>query len=83
MAQKLSWGILGTARIVRKVIPALQASSNGEVVGIASRTEAKAKEYAEKHGLPQAYGSYDALWPRPRSTPSTCRYPIPCISSGP
>lgn len=65
MTQKLSWGILGTARIVRKVIPALQASSNGEVVGIASRTEEKAQEYAEKHGLPQAYGSYDALLASP------------------
>lgn len=63
--KKLRWGVMGGARIVRKVIPALQASKNGEVVGIASRTEEKAKEYAEKHGLPQAFGSYDDLLASP------------------
>jgi len=63
--EKLNWGILGTARIVRKVIPALQASRNGVVVGVASRTEERAKEYAEKHALPQAFSSYDALLASP------------------
>ncbi len=58
---KLRWGVLGGARINRKVIPALQASENGEVVGIASRDEAKAKEQAETYGVPQAFGSYEAL----------------------
>ncbi len=62
--KKLNWGVLGTARIVRKVIPALQAA-NGEVVGIASRTEAKARDYADKHGLAEAFGSYDALLASP------------------
>lgn len=61
MSDRLRWGVLGSARIVRKTIPALQATKNGEVVGIASRTEEKAKEYAGKHGIPQAFGSYEAL----------------------
>lgn len=63
--EKLRWGVLGTARINRKVIPALQASKNGEVVGVASRDEAKAREQAEKHGLPEAFGSYEALLASP------------------
>ena len=63
--EKLSWGVMGTARIVRKVIPALQAAKNSEVVGIASRTEAKAREYADKHGLAEAFGGYDALLASP------------------
>ena len=63
--EKLSWGVMGTARIVRKVIPALQAAKNGVVVGIASRTREKADEYAEKHNLPQVFGSYDALLASP------------------
>ena len=61
MSDRLRWGVLGSARIVRKTIPALQATKNGEVVGIASRTEKKAREYAGKHGIPQAFGSYEAL----------------------
>lgn len=61
MSEKLRWGILGSARILRKTIPALQETKNGEVIGIASRTEEKAREYADKHGVPQAYGSYEAL----------------------
>lgn len=65
MSEKLRWGILGAARIVRKTIPALQETKNGEVVGIASRTEEKAREYADKHGVPQAFGSYEALLASP------------------
>ncbi|MFJ5695802.1 Gfo/Idh/MocA family protein [Arthrobacter sp. NPDC093125] len=61
MSDRLRWGVLGSARIVRKTIPALQATKNGEVVGIASRSEEKAREYAGKHGIPQAFGSYEAL----------------------
>ena len=37
MSEKLRWGVLGSARIVRKTIPALQATRNGEVARIASR----------------------------------------------
>ena len=47
------------------MIPALQASKNGVVVGIASRTEAKAREYADKYDLPQAFSNYDALLASP------------------
>ncbi len=65
MSQKLRWGILGAARIVRKTIPALQQTRNGEVVGIASRSDERAREYADKHGIPQAFGSYEALLASP------------------
>jgi predicted dehydrogenase len=65
MSEKVRWGVLGTARVVRKTIPALQETKNGEVVGIASRTEQKAREYAGKHGIPQAFGSYEALLASP------------------
>lgn len=63
--KKLRWGVLGTARIVRKTVPALQETKNGAVVGIASRSDAKAREYAEKHAIPHAFGLYDALLSSP------------------
>lgn len=65
MSEKLRWGILGGARIVRKTIPALQGTKNGEVVGIASRTEERAREFANKHGISRVFGSYEALLASP------------------
>ncbi len=42
---KLRWGVLSTAKIGQEqVIPAIQRSSNGEVVAIASRKLKKAQE---------------------------------------
>lgn len=59
---KIRWGILSTARIgVAKVIPAMQKGEHSEVVAIASRSEAKAREAADSLGIGKAYGSYEAL----------------------
>ncbi|GAE95085.1 NAD binding oxidoreductase [Gracilibacillus boraciitolerans JCM 21714] len=61
--EKLKWGgVLSTARIGRtQVIPAIQRSSNGEVVAIASRNEQTAKEAAEELNIPRTFDSYEAL----------------------
>jgi predicted dehydrogenase len=60
--KRLRWGILGCAAIAdRAVIPAIQASETGELVGIASRSEGKAKEKAEQFAIPKHYDSYEAL----------------------
>ena len=60
--KKLSWGVISTANIGRAaVIPALQHSSNGELVAVASRDEEKARVFAAKQGISRAYGSYEAL----------------------
>lgn len=58
----LRWGILSTANIaVHKVIPAMQRSDRCHVVAIASRDAGRARAAADALGIPQAYGSYDAL----------------------
>lgn len=60
--KKLRWGVISTSNIGRVAVnPAIQASHNGELIGVASRTEAAAKEFAEESGIPKAYGSYEAL----------------------
>ncbi|MEO0563820.1 MAG: Gfo/Idh/MocA family oxidoreductase [Chloroflexota bacterium] len=62
MADKIRWGVLSTANIGRKsVIPAIQKSKNGEMVAVASRDEARAREFADANNIPQAFGSYEAL----------------------
>jgi xylose dehydrogenase (NAD/NADP) len=55
------WGILSTANINRKVIPALRASPETLPLAFASRDEGRATQYAEQWGIPRAYGSYEAL----------------------
>ena len=62
MADKVRWGILGTAKIaLTKVIPAMQGSHWCEIAAIASRDFAKAEESAEQLNIPKAYGSYEEL----------------------
>ena len=59
---KVRWGILSTAKIGREhVIPALQASTSGEVVAIASRDAGAARRVAGELGIPRAWGSYQEL----------------------
>lgn len=60
--KKITWGVLSTARIgLNKVIPALQRSQFGTVLGIASRDEARGRIAAGRLGIPNVYGSYEAL----------------------
>jgi xylose dehydrogenase (NAD/NADP) len=60
-SQKVTWGILSTANIGRKlVIPAFQRSTNAEVVAIASRSE-KVYEVAQELNIAKAYMSYEEL----------------------
>ncbi len=62
VADKVRWGILGTARIaIRKVIPATNAAPHSVVTAIASRDLARARASAESLGIPKAYGSYEDL----------------------
>jgi predicted dehydrogenase len=58
----LRWGIVSTASIgVHKVIPAVQRASRCEVVAIASRDGARARDVAARLGIGRAHGSYEDL----------------------
>jgi predicted dehydrogenase len=60
--EKLRWGVLGVASIAtRKVIPAMQRGERTEVVAIASRELARARQAADELGIARAYGSYEEL----------------------
>jgi predicted dehydrogenase len=61
VARAVKWGVLSTANINRKVIPAAQASPKLDLVAVASRDQARADEYAKTWGIGRAYGSYEAL----------------------
>lgn len=65
-ASTVRWGVLSTANIGRAAVnPAIQGSSNGELVAVASRDGDSARSFAESHGIPDSYGSYQALLDAP------------------
>jgi xylose dehydrogenase (NAD/NADP) len=54
-------GLLSTAKINALVLEGARASSGVEVAAVASRDRARAEEYARRHEIPRAHGSYEAL----------------------
>jgi len=56
-----NWGILGTGNIAIKFIEGLQSIKGANVYAVASRSEEKALEFANKHSVQIAYGSYQEL----------------------
>lgn len=59
---RLKFGILGCGRIVhRGLIPGLKGSQLGVLHALASERPGVAKEWAQTHGVPQAYDNYRAI----------------------
>jgi len=52
----IRWGLLSTAAINAEIIRA-----GAHAVAVASRSEARARAFADAHGIPRAHGSYEAL----------------------
>jgi predicted dehydrogenase len=62
MTSKVSWGVLGVAKIgIEKVVPAMQRGARSRVDAIASRDIEKARGAAAALGIAKAYGSYEEL----------------------
>lgn len=55
------WGLLSTANINRRLIPAIRASKRGRLVAVASRSPEQARSYAGQWGIPLAFGSYQSM----------------------
>ncbi len=61
MGNRVKWGILSTAHINRRIIPAIGQSPRAELRAVASRDTARATTYAQQWGIEFGYGSYDEL----------------------
>ncbi|MDX6388880.1 MAG: hypothetical protein QOD85_2682, partial [Gaiellaceae bacterium] len=59
--EPVRWGILSTARINHAVLEPARVTDKAEVIAVASRAAARAKDYAAEHGVERAYGSYEEL----------------------
>jgi dihydrodiol dehydrogenase / D-xylose 1-dehydrogenase (NADP) len=61
MQDKIKWGILSTGHISGKFADALKLLPEAELFAVCSRDLGKAILFAEKHNIPNAYGSYQEL----------------------
>jgi predicted dehydrogenase len=59
--EPLRFGILGTARIARRLVAEMQGTDGIAVEAIASRDLARAQWYAQQYGIGKAYGDYLSL----------------------
>ncbi|MFD7224124.1 Gfo/Idh/MocA family protein [Streptomyces sp. NPDC059892] len=55
------WGVLATGGIAARFTADVQELPDAEVVAVASRTDAAAKEFAGRFGIPRAYGDWAGL----------------------
>ncbi|MCC6496596.1 MAG: Gfo/Idh/MocA family oxidoreductase, partial [Propionibacteriaceae bacterium] len=56
------WGIAGPGRIAATVAAEFAHVPDAELVAVGSRSSERAKEFAGRHGIPRAYGSYAELF---------------------
>ncbi|HSH01077.1 MAG TPA: Gfo/Idh/MocA family oxidoreductase [Anaerolineae bacterium] len=55
------WGLVSTANINRRLIPAIRASRRGQLTAVASRSQTSANTYAQQWDIPHAFPSYQAM----------------------
>ncbi len=60
-APALRWGIMGPGWIAERFTESVQAHSRQVIAAVGSRSLARSKAFAEKCGVPAAYGSYEEL----------------------
>lgn len=81
-SKKVRWGLLSTARINERLIPAIREAARSELVAVASQGgQEKAIRYASEWNIPRAHGSYESLLADPEvdavyiSLPNTLHLP--------
>ncbi|QJX47706.1 Gfo/Idh/MocA family oxidoreductase [Hymenobacter taeanensis] len=85
-----NWAIMGLGQIAHKFAESLTLLPNARLHAVASRTGAKAEEFAAQYGVPHAVGSYEELLTVPDvdvvyiATPHTEHYAntLLCLRAG-
>ncbi|MFD5854505.1 Gfo/Idh/MocA family protein [Streptomyces chartreusis] len=60
-APALNWGVLGTGWIAERFIGSVRRHTRQRFAAVASRGAARAEEFAVRHDITRAYGSYEEL----------------------
>jgi predicted dehydrogenase len=58
VSQEIRWGIVGPGRIAESVLPDFAEVDGARVVAVASRSARRAQDFARRHGIERAHGSY-------------------------
>jgi len=61
MSEPLRWGVIGAGGIAAVFAADLELTDSGRVVAVGSREPAHAEAFAERFGVPNRHGSYEAL----------------------
>ncbi|SHF58642.1 Predicted dehydrogenase [Salegentibacter echinorum] len=59
--KKIKWGIIGLGKIAGKFATDLKEVEHAELYAVASRSQLKAKDFAQKHGATNFYSNYEAM----------------------
>jgi predicted dehydrogenase len=60
-APRLRWGIVGPGWIAERFVGSLRASTTQEVIAVQSSHPARAREFADRHGIARSYAGQDML----------------------
>jgi len=60
-SETIHWGIIGAGSIAHRFADGLATVPGAALHAVGSRTQEKADEFADKHGAPKRYASYEAL----------------------
>lgn len=59
--EKIRWGIVGPGNIARKFAKAIKNVEGAKLVAVASRTEERARKFADEYDIPNIFTSYDDM----------------------
>ena len=65
MKKTIRWGIVGPGIIAKKFAKAVQNVEGAELVGVASRSYEKGKEFAEEFNIPNVFNGYEEMTKSP------------------
>lgn len=65
MNKKIKWGILGPGIIAHEFAQDFKYVSNAELVAVASRSEERARSFADQYTIPYYFDNYDKLYEDP------------------
>src|SRR3954447_11942839 len=61
VTEEIRWGIVGPGRIAEKVVQDFAVVDGARAVAVASRSADRAQDFADRHGIERAHGSYAAI----------------------
>jgi predicted dehydrogenase len=82
VTEEIRWGVVGPGRIAEKLVEDFAFVPGARAVAVASRSSERAEDFAARHGLARAYGSYADLIADPEidvlyiATPHPQHHPI-------